>query len=168
MELFVDIASFCGAWLLVAGPIFQSFLELRDQDIRFDRIREVRKNMPPQPHVSNWWWLLPPIHFYLSHKYGDDYKAKYLDALDDDDVEALIDFRSKSLGWMMVAGGGLLIATKETYELLEHVAHPAWVFWVAIVVMSYVSVSFTIISARRRDQIFSQHAPTKSKSRGTR
>jgi hypothetical protein len=163
MEIFVDIASFFGAWLLVAGPIFQSSIELRDQDIEVDRIRDVRKNMPPQPRVSIWWWLFPPAHLYLSHKVGDDYKKQYLNALDDDDVEALVDFRSKSIGWMMVAGGGLLLAVKETYELQSHFELPIWVFWTALVVMSYISISFTIISARRRQQIFTQHAPSKSK-----
>ena len=55
---------FAGAWLLVAGPLYQGSVELGELDIDREGIEgikasAVRAARPDPP--SAWWWLLPPV-----------------------------------------------------------------------------------------------------------
>jgi hypothetical protein len=59
---------YVGAWLLVAGPIYQAALELQEQDIERDRIQQVTAQVPAPAPVSAWWWLLPPVRYLLAQR----------------------------------------------------------------------------------------------------
>jgi len=52
-------AGFAGAWLLVAGPIYQAAIELEAEEIERDAIRDAAQAVPGPPPNSRWWWLIP-------------------------------------------------------------------------------------------------------------
>ena len=145
-------AGFFGAWLLVAGPIWQAVVELRDEDFEREKFTAVMDVVPPRERVSGWWWLFPPLHFLLNQRSKERWQDLIVAALPDEDYEALSSYMAKVRGWMLVGGGGLLIATKETYELVEGNEWPGWLFWVLIVVMALVAASQAALQSARADR----------------
>jgi hypothetical protein len=132
---------FVGAWLLFAGPVYQSVLELQAEGVEFDRIRALRSTIPVPPPVSNWWWLVPPVRYVLGRRRSHRYQHLLIDAMTDDDYESLDRFQNKAIGWFYVGIGGLLIAVDETYALVEGLDWPIVVFWLLAVSMIAVSIS---------------------------
>ena len=165
MELFIDFASFFGAWLLVAGPLYQASLELREQDIAFDRIHAVRQKIPVPPKVSPWWWVLPPVKVYLEHRISQQYRDQFIRALEADDVEAIMNFKSKATGWVIVASGAALIAAKETYELWLHFHVPVVSFWLTLVGMACLSIAYTVVHVVREETLKRTHGRKKEGAR---
>jgi hypothetical protein len=49
---------FFGARLLVAGPIYQAAIELRDEEFRRSDLEEAAASVEPPPRVSAWVWAL--------------------------------------------------------------------------------------------------------------
>jgi hypothetical protein len=49
-------ATFAGAWLLVAGPLYQGSVELGELDFDRDGIQGTAA-------AVHWWWLLPPVMY---------------------------------------------------------------------------------------------------------
>jgi len=142
---------FLGAWLLVAGPIYQALLELRDEDVERDRIVAVAHQVSRPEPVSPWWWLIPPAAYLIHKARSDRYQREVMLRLPDDDFTAFVSFTNKAQGWLMVGAGGCLIAVKETWELTEHSEWPGWLFWVLVVVMLVLSVGHVAFrSARER------------------
>lgn len=128
-------AGFFGAWLLVVGPVYQAVLELAEEDVEFDRIREVADAVPRPPPVSPWWWLVPPVYVVERRSRQGRHRRGLAAHLSDADFLALRGLVNKATGWLYVAVGGLLIAVKETGELVEGLEWPTWVFPVLIVGM---------------------------------
>lgn len=142
---------FAGAWLLVAGPVYQAVLELRDEDIARDRIAATAHEIGPLEPVSPWWWLLPPVAYWLNKRRRDRFQRQVLGRLSDEDFEAFVSFVNKAQGWLLVGLGGLLIAAKETWELVEGHEWETWVFWLLVVLMAGLSVGHAAArSARER------------------
>lgn len=131
---------FVGAWLLFAGPVYQSVLELQAEGVEFDRIRALRSTLPAPAPLSNWWWLVPPVRYVLGRRRSNRYQNLLIDALTDDDYEALDRFQNKAIGWFYVGAGGLLIGVKETYELVEGLAWSLLVFWLLVVLMAVLCI----------------------------
>lgn len=132
--------AFLGSWLLLAGPVYQAVIELRAEEIESERIREVTSGVPPPPRVSAWWWLLPPVRWVLIRRRREQHQDMMLDALSDEDYEALIRYLHKATGWIFVGAGGFLIAVAQTYELVEALEWPLAVFWVLLVTMTGLSI----------------------------
>lgn len=143
---------FLGAWLLVAGPIYQAVLELRDEDIERDRIAAVADQVDRPKPMSPWWWLIPPAAFFISRARRDRYRDAVMTRLSDEDFAAFVSFTNKAAGWLIVGAGGSLIAAKETWELVEGLEWATWVFWALVVVMLLLSAGHAAArSARERD-----------------
>jgi hypothetical protein len=153
MEALANWAGFIGAWLLFAGPIYQAALELQDQDIETERIQATGKKIDVPRHVSAWWWLFPPLKFFLEWRRSQEYRKAYIEALLDEDVEALMAFFNKATAWIFVAIGGFLIAFKETYELVAHYGWSNWIVWVLVVVFGAASIINTVARVHRTKRI---------------
>jgi hypothetical protein len=153
MEGLADWAGFIGAWLLFAGPIYQAALELQDQDIETERIQATGKQIDVPRHVSAWWWLFPPLKFYLERRRSKEYRKAYVKALLDEDVEALMAFFNKATAWIFVGIGGFLIACKETYELVAHYDWSNWIILALIVVFAAASIINTVFRVHRTKRI---------------
>jgi len=55
---------FVGAWLLVAGPVYQAALELDAEEVARDALENAANRLPPTPQPSVWWWLIPPVGYW--------------------------------------------------------------------------------------------------------
>ena len=151
MDLLILWFGFAGAWLLFAGPFYQAAIELREQDIEREHINEVQGTLKTAPPVSGWWWLLPPVKFYLEFKQAREYRQLLISKLSPEVVEQLIAFISKATGWLMVGLGGFFIALRETYALLaEGYSQEGLSLFLAVAVgMTYISIAYTVVSVRR-------------------
>jgi len=149
MEQLILWAGFFGAWLLVAGALHQARVELAEEEFERERFEEVVDVVGPPERVSPWWWLLPPVRLYLGRREKERWDRQVWLTLPDEDFEALSSFMSKARGWLLVGTGGLLIATKETWDLVEGHEWPAWLFWVLLVGLAGSCVAYTVLQAMR-------------------
>ncbi|RLV49127.1 hypothetical protein D9V37_11210 [Nocardioides mangrovicus] len=149
-------AGFLGAWLLVVGPLFQALLELQDEELEQDRIRDTMLSMAPPGPVSRWWLLLPPVWWVKHNRRRAEFMEQLLAHLSDEDYEAFSSFMKKARGWIFVGLGGLLIAAKETWELVEGHEWPSWLFWALVVLGLIVSLGnlalYGVADQRQRER----------------
>ncbi|MFC4946143.1 hypothetical protein [Pseudonocardia sp. GCM10023141] len=146
MEHVIAWCGFLGAWLLVAGPIFQASLELREEDIQTDQIEAASATLQDRyPRVSPWWWLVPPVGYWLRRRRRRQFRTAVMQSLNPDQLDGLFSYVNKATGWFFVAGGAALIAVKETWELVELSEWPHALFWVLIVVMPLLCVVNTAV-----------------------
>jgi hypothetical protein len=153
MDVFIHWAAFAGAWLLVAGPLFQAAVELRDEDLDRESFEQVKTDVPPQERISGWWWLLPPVAYVKSRRRNDRYQKAMMAALPPEARKQFVGFMNKATGWFTVAAGAFLIALKETFELVELYELPLAVYWITVVVLSIAAISNTAIRMSRGDSI---------------
>jgi hypothetical protein len=148
METFITWSGFLGAWLLVAGPLYQGVLELREEDA--DQAgADPGSPVAPPPPPSPWWWFLPPVMLVLRRRRSIAYHRTVLAVLSPQQREHRERFIRKATGWFVVAIGGTFIAVKETWELVEHHEwHPA-VFVLVLVVMLALVGGNTVWQASR-------------------
>ena len=151
MDALLHWAGFVGAWLLVAGPLFQASIELRDEAIDRDAFAATMASVPPAPRTSPWWWLLPPVAYLLRRRRSKAARDAVLVAMSPTQRAQFVGFQNKAHGWFMVAGGAFLIALKETGELVELYELPAWVFWVAVVVLAVAVLIWNGLTSVRSD-----------------
>jgi hypothetical protein len=148
MEVLIAWSGFLGAWLLVAGPLYQGVLELREEDVDQTGADPGSPIAPPPP-PSPWWWLLPPVMLVLRRRRSITYHRTILAVLSPQQREHRERFIRKATGWFVVAVGGSFIAIKETWELAEHNEwHPA-VFVLVLVVMLALIGGNTVWQASR-------------------
>lgn len=103
-----------GAWLLVGGSIFQAMLELRGYDVVHERVAVCARGLATPPRISVWWWLLPPVYIYRSRRRSERHFRAVIARLAATDVRDFVALYEKAIGWFLVAGGGVLLAAKET------------------------------------------------------
>ncbi|MBY8858996.1 hypothetical protein K7711_21155 [Nocardia sp. CA2R105] len=106
-----------GAWLLVAGPLYQAAMELRDQGST--ERRELPAEVVSPRRISPWWWLVPPVAYWKYRQERERMKRAVLQVLTADEVQRILTFSNTALGWLLVAGGATCIAVKETWEFVE-------------------------------------------------
>ncbi len=148
----VQWGTFTGAWLLVIGSLYQALLELKSENLELGRIQTVVADVAPPPRPSPWWWLVPPVHLVLARVRTRTHVRAVVAAIPDDDYSALMAYANKAIGWMFVAGGGLLLAIGENYSIIEAEDWPQGAFWVltfAAVLGSVLVVSATHARNRR-------------------
>lgn len=153
MELIILIGGFLGAWLLVAGSVYQAALELRDQDLAVEHLRTAGEKRHRPKHVSPWWWLLPPVKIMLEKSSKDAFRREYFNNLSKDDSAALLSFMNKATAWLYVGLGGFLIAAKETYELSEHLHIHIGIFFAVVFLLLLGALSNTAMRVRRSERI---------------
>jgi hypothetical protein len=139
VESLIAWCGFAGAWLLFGGPVYQAALELQEQDIERDRMAELGEMVEGPPPVSRWWWLLPPVWYALERRRRKRWRNAVLAAMAPSELAALVNYVDKATAWLFVGLGGLLIATKETWELVEHYEWPVYVFWIVVAAMLVIA-----------------------------
>jgi hypothetical protein len=129
-------AGFAGAWLLVAGPLYQGSVELHELDVDRDAIKASAVRTARQATFAQ---------------------------LSETQREQLTTFRNKATGWFTVATGAALLAAGETWQIVEHHDWPVWLFWLLIAIMVAASVLNTavrmITDERAQDHSDAEPAP---------
>ena len=131
---------FIGAWFLFAGPVYQSALELREEEDARVSMQRVLENTAPPPPISPWWWLLPPVAIVLIFRR----RARHVDIIDavmtDEDRQAVGHYKAVARGWWYVGFGAWLIFLKEGWELAEHREWTHAGYWILVVVLTMVAL----------------------------
>ncbi len=152
MSAVIAWLGFLGGWLLFAGPLYQASLELDEEQLERDRIAERQATIAKPPPVSPWWWLVPVLGYYLEMRRTRGYRRAVMAALDASDRADLVRYLRKARGWALVALGGLLLATNETWEVCEHYEWPVWVFAVLAAALAGLSAAYTANNQRQSHQ----------------
>ena len=78
--------TFAGAWLLVAGPLYQGSVELDELDVDREGIEGIKASAvrTAQGRPSAWWWLLPPVMYVLHRRWTTSVPAGHVRAADPD------------------------------------------------------------------------------------
>ena len=66
--------TFAGAWLLVAGPLYQGSVELDELDVDREGIEGIKASAVRTAQGRAvawrwWWWLLPPVMYVLHRRW---------------------------------------------------------------------------------------------------
>jgi hypothetical protein len=138
-------ALFAGSWLLVAGPLYQAAIELNEMEVDREGFTELAKQLPPPKMPSPWWWLVPPVMYFLARHLNEQNQRAIFVAMNDTQREQFISFRNKSAGWLTVALGAFLLAGGETWEIVEHYRWPQWAFWALLAFMMALVVINTAL-----------------------
>ncbi|MEO6117383.1 MAG: hypothetical protein ABIP33_13455 [Pseudolysinimonas sp.] len=156
----IAIFGFLGAWLLVAGPLFQAYLELRDEEVDREGWEKANKATPKPDAFSAWWWLLPPVAWFKQQARNKQHQREVMKALDPHATEQAVSFFNKANGWFIVAGGAALLGVKETWELVEAWGWPVWIFWVLVVVCPILCVVNLAARAIQSERMLGHEKPT--------
>jgi hypothetical protein len=144
MEYVIAVCGFVGGWLLVAGPIWQAAIELREEEIDQEAIEAVKSTIERPRPIRAWWWVLPPIAYVLQVRRGRRYREQFNAALAPEQLKQTVTFFNKANGWIIVGLGGFLIAVKETWDLVGDFHWPQWAFWILVVVMPIVAIASAV------------------------
>lgn len=153
MDVVIHLAGFVGAWLLVAGPLLQGAIELRDEEMDREGFERVKGDVDYPPPISRWWWLLPPVAIYKNKKRSDDFRMRTMGVLTPQQRAQFLGFSNKAAGWFTVAGGAFLIFLKETWELAELFDLALWLYIVVVIVLAIAAVANTISRLSKTDEI---------------
>jgi cobalamin synthase len=139
-------ATFAGAWLLVAGPLYQGSAELAELDFDREGIQGAAAAVQAaQTRPSAWWWLLPPAMYVLHRRWYKALRLAMLPQLTQTRREQVTRFQSKSTGWFTVAAGATLLAAGDTWQIIQHYRWPVWAFWLLDAVMLTAAVLTTTV-----------------------
>jgi hypothetical protein len=153
-------AGFLGAWLLVAGPLYQGALELREEDVDREGMEASIADLPRPEPPSPWWWLLPPVMYVIRRQRGRAFRQAALGLLTPAQREQRASFLNKATGWFTVSLGAALLAVDETWQVVSHQHWPAWLFWPLIIVMLVASVLNTALRMLSDARLAESAAPS--------
>lgn len=151
MELFIHLVGFVGGWLLVAGPLYQATIELRDEEFDQEAFERSSQGAAVPPRMSPWWWLLPPVAYVKAQRRRKASRDAIFAGLTIAQRQQFVGFMNKAHGWFAVASGAFCIALKETWELVELLHVPVWSFWVAVVVLFIGVIVNTAVQQARSE-----------------
>jgi hypothetical protein len=153
MNQVIAWAGFFGAWLLVAGPLYQGAIELREADVDRDAIEASTAGVPRPEPPSAWWWLLPPAMYLIRHRRRSAFRQAAIARLTQLQREQFSSFINKATGWFTVAIGATLLAAEQTWEVVERYHWPVWLFWLLVVVALGLSVLNTSLRMIRDERV---------------
>jgi hypothetical protein len=136
---------FFGAWLLVAGPLYQGALQLLEEDIDREGIEATIARIPRPDPPSPWWWLLPPVMYLIRRHRSNAFRRAAMAQLTQAQRDQSTSFFNKATGWFTVALGAALLAAEQTWQVINRQHWPAWLFWILIIVMLGISVLNTAL-----------------------
>jgi hypothetical protein len=149
VEHLIAWAGFLGAWLLVAGPVYQAALELQEEEVDREAFADVKESVARPEPLAGRWWLLPPVAFLKQRSMSNAYRDEVVKAMPGSVIQQFVHFQDKAMGWLLVAAGAFFIAVKETWELREVQEWESSVFWMLLVLMLLLTLGFTAYRMRR-------------------
>jgi hypothetical protein len=158
MNQVIAWAGFAGAWLLVAGPLYQGAIELAEEEVDREAIEASTAGLPRPEPPSPWWWLLPPVMYLIRRRSGRAFRRAALARLTQVQRAQFTRFISKAAGWFTVALGAALLAAEQTWQITIRYRWPDWLFWVLIVVMLAACVLNTAVRMISYDRMTKSEA----------
>jgi hypothetical protein len=152
MDKVIAWSGFLGAWLLVAGPLYQGALELREEDVDREGMEAAIAQVPRPEPASPWWWLLPPVLYLIRRRRTRAFREEALARLTRAQRDQRASFINKAAAWFTVAVGAALLAADQTWQVIIRQHWPGWLFWLLVVVMLAGSVLNTAIRMNRDEQ----------------
>jgi len=143
VEVFIVWAGFAGAWLLVAGPIFQAAIEFSEQDMEGAGFTALAAKYTPPPRYRGWWWLLPPVGYLLHWRWSRRAHREMMQLATPEQRRMFAQLGNKATGWTMVALAGILLALNETWGVKRHYHWPVLAFWLLVLAMTALSAAYT-------------------------
>jgi hypothetical protein len=143
---------FAGAWLLVAGPIYQAALELDAEEVEREEIGAAFEKAPKPELYSRWWWCIPPVGYILQLRRRRNYRQTVMHLLTPAQQEQVVRFGNKATGWIYIAGGAFLVALKETWSPKEIYRWPLPVYVLVVAAMVMTCAANTVLRQRRTHQ----------------
>jgi len=143
MQLFITLATLIGPWFLFAGALFQAALEFHESSEELlqlrSRMRDLAKQVALPKEISGWWWLLPPVKFYLEKQRDKIVRQKFREKASDQDVRMSRRYQSHAMAWGIVSLGAWLVAASALADwLYEKLA--IWLIIVIIIFATYLSL----------------------------
>ena len=166
MEIAIVLGGALGAWLLVAGPIYQAAIELGEMHFDHEGMEAIESAVPQPPRMSPWWWLFPPAAYFRQRGLANRRRRAVMDALGEEQRAQTVAFLNKAKGWFTVAAGALLIAIKETWELSLLLDWPTYAFWIAVVVAGALCVANVVTSQQRTERSLKKDEAAARERRG--
>ncbi|MEP6478128.1 MAG: hypothetical protein ABJB03_01960 [Rhodoglobus sp.] len=153
MDYVIAVIAFVGAWLIVAGPVYQAAIELQEQEFDREAMEATTSTVVAPPAISSWWWLLPPVAWIKQHNRSEIYRRAVFAALGADQLKQTVTFFNKANGWMIVGAGAFLLAINETWLLVRLLEWPVWVLWVTVVVLGIACLLNAAAAMVRNEKI---------------
>ena len=153
MAYVIHWAGFVGAWLLVAGPLLQGAIELREEEIDREGFEALRGKVDYPAPISRWWWLLPPVAHVKNRRRNDAFHRQAMAVMTPEQRAQFVGFSNKATGWFTVAGGAFLIFLKEAWELAELYEVALGIYIVVVLLLAGAAVANTIVRLKRSDEI---------------
>ncbi|WP_433202754.1 hypothetical protein ACQP1G_12835 [Nocardia sp. CA-107356] len=147
MHLIAACCGFVGAWLLVAGPVYQGVVELGELGFDASAIR-AQEEAIPRRRVSPWWWLLPPVAYVLTRRTQKAWQQQMMASLTPPQRAELVTYFGKAAGWFVVGGGASLIGIKEAIELVHALDWPGLITIPLVVLAAAIALAFTVFRVR--------------------
>ena len=144
MDVIVAWCGFVGAWVLVAGPMYQGAVELSEMDVQRTSLRSQVHATPRLVRVSPWWWLLPPVAYVLTSRKQRAWQQQVLASLTPQQRVQFVTYANKATGWFVVGAGAALIGIKEAAALVEVLDWPRLVTIPLVVLAAAVALAFTV------------------------
>jgi len=149
MHQLIAWAGFLGAWLLVAGPLYQGAIELSEEEMDREGMEASMASVARPKSPSPWWWLLPPVMYFLARRRNNAFRQAVLAELTPAQRQQRTSFINKATGWFTVATGAALLAVEQTWEVIGRQHWPTWLLWPLIIVMLIASVLNTALRMAR-------------------
>jgi uncharacterized membrane protein YhhN len=83
--------------------------------------------------------------YVLSRRWSKAAQQAMLAQLTETQREQMTSFQSKATGWFTVAAGATLLASGETWQVVQRYRWPVWLFWLLVAVMLAAAVLITAV-----------------------
>ena len=135
---------FVGAWLLVAGAIYQAAIDLSEVKVDSAMIRAAANTIPAATKVSPWWWLLPPVAYVMTTNRQRAWRLQIMASLTPEKRAEFLTYSNAALGWFVVGAGAALIGFQEAAELAEIMEWPGATTIPLIAAAAALGLGFTV------------------------
>ena len=135
---------FVGAWLLVAGAIYQAALDLSEVKMDSAAIRAVANTIPPATRVSPWWWLLPPVAYVKTMNRQRSWRLQIMATLTPEKRAEFLTYSNAALGWFVVGAGAALIGFQEAADVAEIMEWSSAATLPLVVAAAALGLGFTV------------------------
>jgi hypothetical protein len=135
---------FLGAWVLVAGPVYQGAVELGEVEVDRQAIRSQAETVARPGRVSPWWWLVPPVAYVKTTRIQGVWQQQVMASLTPDQRTQFLTYSNKAAGWFIVGGGAALIGIQQAAELVETYDWPGLVTIPLVAAAAAVALAYTV------------------------